>query len=612
MGKYSAQFTSLRGVTYTVEIAAAWLTDKTLVLDADPVHLMVAEAKTKLPGLRTTECEIKVLSDDPMTELYSESLMAVTVLVKHGSAVDFVGFLETSEWNMPCAPGMIEAKQLVAVDALSAFLQKPCYERSFRSMISVMDELKAELNAKLPVTVSYEGALLSEANIYGSYVNIDSLQPEDLYAEQNADENWISWGEIADEFAKGTASTLMMVGDKIKAYYTDTETGVWCAQTNPLENRLTNTSMTVKMVPSVRRVENRVETLPNMNNPETVTESSIFLGAKITASVFDAIFKPSMYFWTDGMMKFWRQGSDWPTATESLILPVKPICSINYAEKYEDVPRERGEWMVGISAESWPVHVLPVYTPLGLVQFIDVEATVHIESYNDVSGEGGTEWDFVQATNLQYYPRVWKPTQEEPILTTLSTIALKMGSTIKDPYSVTLVDDLDSDKKGEMTWLKYRYTFMVTASEMTGCDFKPRVIVRSPNYAVKVGDTVTGYRWAKGFRLSGDGYGTEWEEGKTVSKTASGAATGTVLNLNCKMNQEYMYAGEIRKTLTTLRDPIALLAAQYATPRQQWQATVDDANFDPTHKAWCRGVLCTQVSSDRNLRDCEVTVSVLS
>lgn len=606
MGKYSAQFTSLRGVTYTVEIAASWLTDKTLVLDADPVHLVVAEAKTKLPGLRTTECEIKVLSDDPMTELYSESLMAVTVLVKHGSAVDFVGFLETSEWNMPCAPGMIEAKQLVAVDALSAFLQKPCYERSFRSMLSIMDELKAELNTKLPVTVSYDGIMLRDTQIYGAYVNIDSLQPEDLYADQNADENWTTWGTIVDEFAKGTASTVMMVGDKIKAYYTDTEQNVWCTQASPLENRLTNTSMTIKMVPSVRRVENNVTTLPNLKEPEVTDEKGRYTGVIMPSSIFKTIFKPSMYFYTDGLQKYWRQGEGWPSAPSH----IRSVCGINYAEEWEDVSRECESWMVGIAAESWPVHVIPEYTPAALISVIDVEAQVHIEQYIDTSSD--PEWELAQDYDLIYYPRVWSPTREESVTPSRNTIALKLGNTIIDPYYVTLMDEIKSEDRGKMYWLRYKYSFNVHSDDLLACGFKPQIIVRSPDFGTKTGDYRIGYRWARNFRLVGDGYTEDWAEGKTVSKTASGADTGNVLNLNCKFNQEYMFSGEIRKTAATLRDPIALLASQYSTPRQQWQATVDDDGFDPTHKVWCRGLLCTQVSSDRNLRDCEVTVSVLS
>ena len=608
MGKYSAAFTSLGGVQYTVEIAASWLTNKTLVLDADPVHLVVAEAKTKLPGLRTTECEIKVLSTDPMTELYSESIMAVTVLVKHGSVVDFVGFLETSEWNMPCAPGMLEAKQLVAVDALSAYLQKPCYERSFRSMISVMDELKAELNTKLPVTVSYDSIMLRESQIYGAYVNIDSLQPENLYADQNADEDWTSWGEIVNEFAKGTASTVMMVSDKIKAYYVDTETSVWCTQAEPLESRLTNTSMTIKMVPSVRRVENHVNTLPNLNNAEVTNWEGRYITGVMPMPVFANIFKPAMYFYPTGLAKFWRKGPNWPYILEG----ADAVCGLNYAEDWKDIDREVGSWMVGINAESWPVHVLPEYSPSQLISVIDIEAQIHIESYNDVSGEGATEWEFITDYGLQAYPRLWHATREESITPANSTIALKLGSKIINPYYVTLLDELDQEKKETMYWLRYKYSFNVNSADLKACDFKPTIIVRSPDYRTKTGDTRIGYRWARSFKLIGDGFGPDWEEGKTVSKVASGAETGTVLSLDCKFNQEYMYAGEIRKTAADLRDPLTILAAQYAQPRQQWQATASDAGFDPTAKVWCRGVLCTQTASDRNLRDSEVTVTVLS
>lgn len=608
MGTYKAKFKSIKNIEYNIEISASWLTDKTIYLDADPVHLVVSAGKTKFPGLRTTECEINVLSTDPMVELFSEDIMSVTVHMYHESVTDFIGFLETSEWDVPAAPGMLQSKQLVAVDALSVFLQKPCYERSFRSMLSIMDQLKTELNGKLPVTVSYKGSLLNDNQIYGAYVNIDSLQPQDLYAEQTADENWTSWGEIINEFAVATASTIMMLGNEIKAYYVDTETEVWCSQSAPMESRLVTTSMSLKMVNSVRRVENKVSTLQNLGAAEVISASGRYVAPGYPGwFVSNDFFKPAYYSVPDGLVKYWRKGSDWPS---SIPADISAISSFSYSEEFKYVDRESKDWLIGINAESWPVHVVPEYSPTQIISVIDIEALVHINSYEESAKV--PEFTLIGEFDLQYYPRLWKATAEETGTGSKSTIALRLGNKVIDPFNIILEDNLSSDNRDTMFWLKYRYSFNVNPADMKACDFKPVVIVRSPDYGnLSNAGIVTGYRWAKNIRLIGDGYSKDWEQNKTVSKVASGASTGNVLDLGCKFNQEYMYAGEIRRTIAVLRDPLQIHAAQYAVPRQQWQATVDDAGFDPTKKTWCRGSLCTQIASDWDVRNAQVKCSVI-
>lgn len=609
MGKYSATFTSLKGVTYTIDIEASWLSNKTLTLDADPVHLVVGEGKNKFPGLRTTECEINVLSADPMTELFSEDLMAVTVHLHHGTVTDFVGFLETSEWEAPCAPNRIEAKQLVAVDALSAYLQKPCYERSYRTMLSVMDEIKSEINQKLPVPVSYSGGLLSGTSVYGAMVSLDAMQPTDLYAEHSADENWANYGDIIDSFAVATGSTIMMVGNRIKAYYVKDETAVWYGQSSPMEHNLTSTNMSLKMVNSVRRVEQKVEPLNNLDAPDVVTQKYQYLFNVMTD-------KYAVYHYTDGMEKYWGKGPDWNSQhLGSAPTLIHPICGLTYSDD-KSVSTENSEWLVGIHAVNNPVRVYPRYDRVNLITVIDVQAKIHINKHNAYDEKF---WEFNCA-----YPRLWDNTVEESGTASDSTIALMVGNTVINPYSVTLVvdrntiggeddDDDDDEKKSGLGWLEYRYSFNVHPEDLLACDFRPKVLVRSPNFGEELDDMlIKGNRWAKDIKYVGEGYDKDDYDSKTVSAVASGKDFGDVMQVDNKLCQEPWYNGYIQPNGVTLVDPLRQLASAYSTPRQQWQGTVDDAGFEPTKKVWCRGSQCTQMASDWNLRYGEVTVTVMN
>lgn len=624
MGKYSGSFTSLKGVTYTVEISASWLSNKTLILDADPVHLVVNEAKTKFPGLRTTECEINVLSSDPMTELFSEDLMAVTVRLHHSGVTDFIGFLETSEWEAPCAPGRIEPKQLVAVDGLSAFLQKTCYERSFRSMLSVMNDIKSELNAKLPVSVSYDGSLLSETSIYGAYINIDSLQPTDLYEKSDIDGNWVKWGALVNAFAEATGSTIMMVGNKIKAYYVDTESGVWCTSFDPMETRLTTTSMSMKMVNSVRRVEQDVKTLQNLKDPEAVdpTVRNWYVSAGHDRPAYYFFGKAVAYHYTTGLEKYWTEDSSWPSGLDAR---THAVCAVSFADDRHDLdPSSPSEWMVGVRAISDPVHVFPGHDSSGYTT-LTIKADIHTNTHEE---------EEQMQSNMSGFPCIWDSTITERIDDpTYSTIALKINGVIVLPSQIKpLLDDVthsahivgessssdDEYNEDAPKWLTYYYYFRLPESLLEDCDYKPRILVRSQRRGGSIGDRYIGYSFAKKIRLCGPGYEaddilkTDGYEDKTLNATASGKDFGQVMNFDCKMCNEPWYSGFVNGGGIALRNPLQQLATQYAVPRQQWQATVDDGGFDPTKKAWCRGSLCTQIASDWNLRYGEVTVTVMS
>lgn len=629
MGKYSAQFTSIKGVTYTLEIAAEWLQDKTLVLDVDPVHLVVSEAKTKFPGLRTTECEINVLSDDPMTELYNEDIMTVTVMLKHGDEVDFVGFLETSEWEMPCAPGMIEAKQLVAVDALSVFLKKNCYDRSYTRMINIMEEVKAEMNALLPVNIVFEGELLATEeeeltgnSIYQSFVNIDSLQPADLYESHDVDGNWMKWGEIIDEFAKATGSTIMLNGTHIKAYYVDREPNEWCNELHPMETRLTNTEMSIKMVGSARRIEQEIKTLRNVDDPDVV--DSTYARVKNDAGDW-ALGKAVLYHYAEGFEKYWDEAYPWPINDNPHI---QPVCAISESDDETKLdPESKSTWIVGIEAVSKPARIYPDHRTDGGCKLI-IKADIHINFYkpNDAHDP---KWVGV--------PRIWEPSavvsnhKSSSQYYDESPIFLKFDRFNVHPYLIRYEEtgkiiDLDEYRftTENNTWYTMYFYFDVPANFLAASGHKLNIRVSSPDlgryaqFPTSQFHGTIGYTFAKNIRIVGPGYDadklakTPSFENKTLRVEASGTEFGQVMRFDCKMCNEPWYAGYINAVGIYLnRDPLQQLANQYRVPHQQWTGTADDEGFDPTKKVWCRGSLCTQIASDRNLRDSEVTATVM-
>lgn len=630
MGTYRAQFRSLKGVLYVVEIMNPNISGRSITLGEDCVHMRCEAQDNKYPGLRTTELEISVLSDSPMVELYGSDIFATTVVMYHyddsvldgAKYYDFVGFLEASEWQQPCTPGRVEEKQLVAVDAVSAYLQAKYFERKLINAKDTLLQIVRQISQRTGVSCTYYGTMLQSGGIWDVYISTDALQPDDLFTPHNADEDWTTLANIMDEFAKGTGTTVQMVGNTVNVYKIDDIGQMWCTSTRPTEENLAGEDMTCEIVPPVRCVKHSADRPDNIPDPELVHTNFY----NPVTDGWEQVKWGSKYvrvFYGNGSSQWnvrpWVKGPNWPPTTSGkpkgnqIPARLTPVIALQYAsETYDLDTKLSGDCIAAFDAVTAKeaMHVMiPAESTLMPSNYLTVAVVAQILVDNALQSHKNYDYEWLPTDSVDS----WSDTESAK---TDTAIALRCNGKTIDPVHVVYKNPSGNEGR----WQEVKYTFHLLTDDYLADNGVVQVYLRSDWGRDLYQTTAFGdfalrfkcYNYCKKVEFVHGGYN---EDADSVEKeiSASGSDNAKSMSLDAAYTLSAGCKGSILRHTASYYcpDPLQQLAHQYAAPHVLWSADVDDRGFTPIAKTHCRGRLCTVTSFDWNVRYGRVTATML-
>jgi len=599
MATLTGTFKSQGGTTYTVKIYNEQIdSNGTLLLDADPVHLIVSNQDLKYIGLRSTECQINVLSKTDLAELYTEDILGTSVVVKKGDDTVFAGFLEPSQWNQPCIKGRYNTMQLVAIDAWSALLQYPMITRKSQKMIEWLIEMLNLIDT--PFSSMGESIGYLRKTDFGNrqlVISNDSLMPSDLYAEDGID-SFPTYGQILQELGMATNNTFMMIADNLEVFNVDAINTFW---TKNAESELLSDSVSLEIVPTYRRVVFETDTPPQQEQPELTSNGDAYVQPYYVNGTANKYKDKYAYFYhaRNGYYKNWQNNGTIPAPSSSVGVAVQCMMGVNYAGSRSELKRDKDAFFLGCSAISNPIHYrlcTAVSNNKGLFDF-KVEADIFINP------------DYSSTDPWAIVPQLWKTGRTEAVVNgspnSTSTIALMIDDFVVNPSYVTT--DFDSNDSG---WQHCTFQFRAVDTGQYLNNGKVQIILRSP-----VLNSTNGYRFARNVKfVYNDAIFVD-----SINDPVNNKSTGSDLKLDFTLNTIANSSGEANKGtimggivgVGSTDDLITAIKSQYCAPRRKWNITLSSDGYDPRHKVKYDGKTCTQMGSDWDLRKDTIKVSIL-